>query len=99
MPDDNHDFRGERRLAESIPCIPGAGAAAFVGVHTNEGFGKRVEDEDLGEVRGCLYLHTLAAMDDHITWNQAWLRGVAGGRVWESGVVRCAVRAASSDAS
>ena len=90
MPDDNHDFCGERPLAESIPCIPDACAAAFVGVHTYEGGGKRVEDEDLGEVRCCLYLHTLAALDDHITWNQAWLRGVAREMVWECAEVRCA---------
>ena len=61
--------------AEAFPV--GTGAASFVGAHSVEGMGKRVEDKNLGEVRRRIYLRAPAALDDHISRTKAWLRGVA----------------------
>ena len=60
-----------------------AGTAVFVGAHLIEDVGRRVEDEDLTEVKRCLYLHALAALDNGVTQTQGWLKRVAGEMVRE----------------
>ena len=57
------------------------------GMRTVEDIGRRVEDKDLG---------ALAAMNDHVTQIQGWLRGVAGEMARER-VDACSV--VSSDTS
>ena len=58
----------------AVAMVPGAQGSV-------EDVGRKVENEDLAEVKRCLYLRALAAMDDHITRTQGWLRGEAGDMV------------------
>ena len=78
-------FRGECPLAESTPCMPGAGATAFGGAHTVADVRKRVENDDISGVRHPLYLRAQATMDDHVTRTEAWQRGVAEEMLRERG--------------